>query len=99
MYLPNGGVDAEVVGEEPDDQEAEEEEEKEKDEGGELSEVWPQPKEDDHAYVAGDGGVRRRRTVHGMNKQGGEDKVPDGHSQEIPKRYVVPRAQGNPPPT
>ena len=65
-----------------------EEQDVEVEEDGELAEVWPEPKQDEHAYVAGEGGVRRRRTVHGV-KQGREDNVENGHANGVPTRYLI----------
>lgn len=47
----------------------------------ELTEVWPQPKEDGHAFVAADGGVRRRRTT---TAGGGDGSAGKSHT-EMPR--------------
>ncbi|KAF8434235.1 diacylglycerol acyltransferase-domain-containing protein [Terfezia claveryi] len=65
-YSSYGGLDAGVGGEANLESEAEGEGDEE------LTEVWPEPKEDEHAYVAGEGGVRRRRTIHGVMNQNGQ---------------------------
>lgn len=81
-YSSYRGLDAGVAGEENLESETEGEEDEE------LAEVWPEPKEDEHAYVAGEGGVRRRRTVHGVMNQNGEDKVANGQAHETTKRRI-----------
>lgn len=79
-----GGAEDDEDGEE--DGEGEEEEE----EAEGLAEVWPEPQVDGHAYVAGEGGVRRRRTVGagvGVDGKGNQEEEVDGVPEE-PKRYA-----------
>jgi len=89
-YSSYGGVDVELSEEEHEERYIEGEEVEElTEEGEELAEVWPEPKEDEHAYVAGEGGVRRRRTVHGVMKPNEEDEVANGQAEGTTKRCVI----------
>lgn len=51
----------------------------------ELTEVWPQPKEDEHAFVTAEGGVRRRRTTTAVLS--GDASTRRDHTG-MPRRYV-----------